>query len=457
MEIQDQVANIELFFPRGITADYLAEVDESIKEIDSQRPLQPHITEKLQSEILYDRVHASAVIEGNKLSRRETIVVLSTGIIEAGSRKDQQEVINLADACIYLQECLDNKAPLSVQLIKEIHQKILTNIDAKNAGCFRSVDVAISGAKVSPPSHLDVPNLIESIVSLENSAEAHPIQIAAWIHWAFARIHPFVDGNGRVARLVQDYVLLKNNYVPASVQPEDRERNYYEALESADLGNGEDFLEIIAKNVLRTSERYLSIIRDEQSKSIWIEKIAKAASEKVKQTEHRKFLITQKTYDSLKHEFESICSELNSQLTDMRVNFKDYGSLDFEKYLDLKSKGRATRTWLFGLNFKYGEIDQRFIFWFDSHYRSAQDIRDFGQNAITILLSMQDSAGGYKKLEDFESEDRITLRELLVVDRGFFRKRYNPVSRNLEWDEDISPTDIAQNFIQEVLAKVGLI
>lgn len=58
---------------------------------------------------------------------------------------------------------------------------------------------------------------------------------------------PFVDGNGRVARLVQDYVLLKNNYVPASVQPEDRERNYYEALEGADLGDGEDFLEIVAK------------------------------------------------------------------------------------------------------------------------------------------------------------------------------------------------------------------
>lgn len=457
MELHDQVLNVELFSPRGITADYLAEVDESVKEIDSQRPLSPHIIEKLQSEILYDRVHASAVIEGNKLSRRETIVVLSSGIVEAGSRKDQQEVINLADACMYLQECLDNKVPLSVRLVKEVHQKILTDIDSDSAGRFRNVDVAIAGAKISPPSYLDVPHLIESIVQLENSVEVHPIQLSAWIHWAFARVHPFVDGNGRVARLVQDYVLLKNNYVPASVQPEDRERNYYEALESADLGSGEDFLEIVAKNVLRTSERYLSIIRAEKSKTTWIQGIAKAASEKVKQTDHRKFLIAQKAYDSLKHEFESICAELNSQLTDMRVNFKDYGSLDFEKYLALRSKGRASRTWLFGLNFKYGEIDQRFIFWFASHYRSAQDIRDFGQNAITILLSMQDSAGGYKKLEDFESEDRITLRELLVVDREFFRKRYNPVKRVLEWDENISPTEIAQHFIQEVLAKVGLI
>ncbi len=348
MDIQKEILDLNRFLPKGVTLDYLEEVDESIKEIDDQRPLAPHITEKLQSEILYDRVHASAVIEGNKLSRRETIVVLSSGIVEAGSRKDQQEVINLADACLYLQECLDNKISLSIHLVKELHQKILKDIDKCSAGSFRSIDVAITGAKVRPPSHLDVPHLVSQIVDLENSAIIHPIHKAAWIHWAFARVHPFVDGNGRVARLIQDYVLLKHRYVPASVQPEDRERNYYESLESADLGSGGDFLEIVAKNVLRTSERYLSIIREEKSKTSWVKNIAKAASEKIKQTEHRKFLSIQKSYDSLKYEFESICAELNSELTDMRVGFKDYGSLDFEKYQALKNHGRATRTWLFG-------------------------------------------------------------------------------------------------------------
>ncbi len=70
---------------------------------------------------------------------------------------------------------------------------------------------------------------------------------------------------------------------------------------------------------------------------------------------------------------------------------------------------------------------------------------------------MQDGAGGNRKLDDFESEDRITLREILVEDRTFFRRRYNPVKRSPEWDDNVSPSEIAQNFIQEVLAKVGLI
>ncbi len=227
-------------------------------------------------------------------------------------------------------------------------------------------------------------------------------------------------------------------------------------MEQADIGVGGDFLEIVAKNILRTSERYLSIIREEKSKTSWVKNIAKAASEKVKQTEHRKFLVIQKTYDSLKFEFETICTELNAELTDMRVGFKDYGSLDFEKYQSLKTQGRASRTWLFGLHFMYGEIDQRFVFWFAKHYRAAGDTRQFDNN-ITLLISMQDGAGGNRKLDDFETEDRITLRELIIEDRSFYRRRYNPVKRINEWDSEVSPSEIAQNFIQEVLSKVGLI
>lgn len=456
MDIFESIANVSLFKPKGVTIDYLAEVDESVSEIDKQRPLTAEITHKLQEEILFDRVHASAVIEGNSLSRRETIVVLSSGILEAGSRKDQQEVINLADACLYLQDCLENKLPLSVKLIKELHQKMLTNIDDENADRFRNKDVAISGAKISPPSHMDVQSLIEKIIDVESSLNVHTIQKAAWMHWAIARVHPFIDGNGRIARMLQDYVLLKDRYVPASVQPEDREKNYYEALEQADLNNGEELLEIIAKNVLRMSQRYLVIIRDEKSRSSWVKGIAKAASEKVRQTDHRSFLIAQKTFDLLKLEFSNLCSELNEELSDMFIGFKDYGSIDFEKHQDLKNKGRASQAWFFGLRFAYGEVDQRFIFWFAKHFKSSDDYKNFG-NSVCILISMQDGAGSNKKLDDYESEDRITLRELVLDGRDFSRRRYNPVTQESEWDSEVTPTEIAQGFITEVLGKMGLV
>ncbi|MEX2954093.1 Fic family protein [Serratia fonticola] len=457
MNIFEEILDIERLRPKGVTQDYLEEVVESVKEIDAQRPLPAHITQKLQEEILFDRVHASAVIEGNKLSRRETIVVLSSGILEAGSRKDQQEVINLADACLYLQECLENNIELSVQLIKELHQKLLTDLDNKNAGKFRDQDVAISGARIKPPSHLDVQELIEKIVNFEKTIDIHPIHKAAWLHWSIARVHPFIDGNGRMARLLQDYILLKNRYVPASVQPEDRERNYYEALESTDLGNGDELLEIVAKNILRMAQRYLAIIRDEKSRTSWIKGIAKAASEKARQTDHRTFLIAQKSFDTLKLEFSNICTELNSEMSGMYFGLKDYGSISFEKYQELKNKGRASQTWFFGLRFVFGEIDQRFIFWFGTHHKSADDYKNFEDKDVCLLISMQDGAGSNKKLDDYETEDRITLRELVLDGREFSRRRYNPVSERDEWDSGVTPSDIVKNFITEVLGKMGLV
>lgn len=457
MDIFAEIVDIDRFKPKGVTLDYLYEVEESVKEIDTQRPLAAHITQKLQEEILIDRVHASAVIEGNKLSRRETIVVLSSGIVEAGARKDQQEVLNLADACVYLQDCLDDKVDLSVSLIRELHQKLLKSIDDDNAGCFRTTDVAISGAKINPPSHLDVEELVRRVIEVARNTTLHPIHKAAWIHWAVARIHPFVDGNGRIARLIQDFVLLKHRYVPGSVQPEDREKHYYEALERADLGVGEELLEIVAKNVLRMSQRYLAIIRDEKSRTDWVKGIAKAASEKVRQTEHRNFLILQKCFDTLKLEFSNVCDELSEELLDMYIGFKDYGSLDFDKYQQLKAKGRASQTWFFGLRFAYGELDQRFIFWFGTHHRTSEDFKVFDNHVPCLLISMEDGAGNKRMLDEYEFEDRITVREILLEGRDYVRRRYNPVKRSQDWDVGIDSSSIVRDFIQEVLSKMGLV
>ena len=455
MDIYESIKNINLFEPKGASTDYLEEVLVSITEIDNQRPLSPHIVEKIQEEILYDRVHSSAVIEGNKLSRRETIAVLSSGVIEAGSRKDQQEVKNLADCILYVKEGLDAKEVISKKIILELHQKLLSDLDSDNAGRFRTEDVVISGAKEIPPSHFDVPLLIDSILNILNSTTVSGIQKAAYVHWAMARVHPFKDGNGRMARLLQDYILLQEHLVPATIQPEDREKNYYESLEEADLGNGSAFLELIAKNILRTSQKYLSIIRDEKSKSDWIKNIAKAASENVRQTEHRKFLMTQRSLDAINLEFSTVFKELNLQLENMNINYRDYGSLDFDKYQSLKNRGRAQRTWFFGVEFIYGDIRQRFIFWYGVHHKRASDIQVL-DGEISLLVSMEDGVGNYRKLDE-TAEERISIREIIPCDRTYLRRRYNPITQSDEWDEDVSVVSIVQDFIQEVFSKVGLI
>lgn len=316
----DELFELDRFALAGPVQEVITEVDEAISAINRNRPLPENVVTRLQGEILADRVHSSAVTEGNRLSRRETLVVLSSGVVESGSRKDSLEVRNLAQAILEMERALQQDEPLSGALLRHLQGIILQDVERVGVGAFRGENVAISGAAVQPPNFQDVPSLVDRVFTTLNSPPegSHPLQLAAWAHWILARIHPFRDGNGRVARLVQDYVLVKYHLVPAPLRSEDREGGYYDALERADLGEGQLFMEILAKNVLRMADRYLSLIRDENEKASWIASVTKAANEKVRQSEHRRFLAIQRSLASLKAEFHQFVTQLDGQIPGLR-------------------------------------------------------------------------------------------------------------------------------------------
>jgi Fic family protein len=242
-----QLTDTSAFEPAGAALDLISQVEEAVNEINARRPLSHAVLNRLHTDILYDRVHSSAVTEGNSLSRRETIVVLTTGLVEAGSRKDRLEVKNLAEAILALEEALNDKSPMKPFFLRNLHALVMKDLDNEVAGKYRDYDLAISGAKVRPPSFLDVSEMVRLVLDAPafDAADLSSIQKAAWAHWAIARIHPFGEGNGRTARLVQDYVLLRDQYVPAPLSAEDREGGYYAALESADFGDGKPLLELV--------------------------------------------------------------------------------------------------------------------------------------------------------------------------------------------------------------------
>ena len=96
--------DISSFSPGGATSEILREVDRAVTEINENRPLPASLGKKLQDDLLYDRIYSSAVTEGNRLSRRETIALLTTGVIETCSRKDVAEIKNLGRAVLRLDE-----------------------------------------------------------------------------------------------------------------------------------------------------------------------------------------------------------------------------------------------------------------------------------------------------------------------------------------------------------------
>lgn len=452
---------VEYFKINEATREFLEQLDDRINEINRHRPLSDELVIKIFQEILYDRVYSSAAIEGNKLTRRETIVVLTKGIIEAGNRKDEIEISNLAAANYFLQELLDSKEELQLHDILSIHSILLNKIDDSNKGKFRNEDVTISGARYTPPFHYDVPNLMDQVIGELRKAfemkdcKYHPIQIASWLHWSIARIHPFRDGNGRIARILQDYVLLKMNYVPSIIQIEDRDRNYYEALELADDGETRNFEELIIKNALRVADQYVSIIMKESEKNSWLKGITEAASEKVKQSQHRKYSMYISSINRLKEEFQRTIRQLEGQLPSVDIKMMDFGNFPFEKYEKICRKEKVDRLWSFGIEFRGVHASTRYIFWHGYHRISTSDIFDKSPAECSILISGDED--GYYVLLDESGEDRISLREIIPNRSTYYVRKYNPVTDRHYWDIDVDSSDIVKNFIEEALRLLGII
>ena len=177
------------------------------------------------------------------------------------SLREHLEAINHRDAIGYVEDLARDNEPLAERHLKEIHALILREIDQQYAGRYRDIQVRISGSNHLPPAPLLVGEMMHDFARkwLANTQNIHPVELAAMVHFELVSIHPFVDGNGRTARLFMNLLLMKNGYVPAIILKNDRKK-YYDALEKAQKGKTEDFIFLVARAVERTTFLYFEAI-----------------------------------------------------------------------------------------------------------------------------------------------------------------------------------------------------
>ncbi|MDR0943303.1 MAG: Fic family protein [Ruminococcus sp.] len=190
--------------------------------------------------------HNSTAIEGNTLSLIETKAVLEDNLSIGGkSLREIYEVVNHKKAFSYVKNCVLEKQPLSEKTVKDIHAFLMENI--MTGGIYRNVAVRITGAKHKPPVPSEMYTAIKGFYDrLPFKTELNSIELAAYTHAEFVKIHPFEDGNGRTARLIMNYQLLSDGFLPVSVAKEDR-LPYFETLEEyAVNGNLSPFAELVA-------------------------------------------------------------------------------------------------------------------------------------------------------------------------------------------------------------------
>ena len=217
------------------TAELFASLNALKAHLDAHRPLPPDVVSQIREDMRVRFTYHSNAIEGNTLTMSETKAVLEDGITIGGkSLKEHLEAVGHSHAIDYMEALVQKDEALTERTLKEIHNLILRNIDGANAGTYRRMNVLISGAGHIPPPAERVLEKMEAFFRWYGAARGalHPVEFAARVHADFVNIHPFKDGNGRTARLIMNFELMRVGF-PTVIVPVDARPDYYRNLDIA--------------------------------------------------------------------------------------------------------------------------------------------------------------------------------------------------------------------------------
>ena len=230
-------------------------------ELNKRRPLTKGEVDRLRKEFLVEFTYNSNAIEGNTLTLSETEAVINDNVTIGGKPlKDHLEVIGHKEAYEYVLRLVEDKAPFSERIIKEIHSLVLAD-KPEDKGIYRRIPVKIAGSLHTSVQPLEIQDSMKTLMSeLRQMQSMHTVERAALFHLKFETVHPFVDGNGRCGRLLLNFDLIKNGYPNINIKFTDRQR-YYDCFNDYHLNNSHSMMiELIAEYVEDMIDRYLGIL-----------------------------------------------------------------------------------------------------------------------------------------------------------------------------------------------------
>lgn len=247
-----------------MTAEALAQLD-ALNARLSTYPLPASLRASIEADWEVSHTYNSNAIEGNTLSLAETKAVLLDGVTVSGHPlREHLEAVNHREAWRLMRRMAARPAPLAEGDVLDLHRTILTGIQSEDAGVYRRDRVRVVGSSRIFPNPLKVPQLMGELLSNLNvqAGELHPATLAARAHYGLVAVHPFIDGNGRTARLLMNLLLIRAGYPPALI-PVTGRAEYYAALEEANGGNLAPFEALVMGRVLAAVRDLLEVVGDE--------------------------------------------------------------------------------------------------------------------------------------------------------------------------------------------------
>lgn len=245
-----------------ISQKLLEGIQEKKKRLDSLRPFNTLQLQQIKENFIVEYVYHSTSMEGNTLTLNETKLILQESITIGGkSLQEHLDVTNQKEAMLFIEAFVKEKKEITEADILALHRITLKGISDYWAGRYKTSENRVVGSrhKTAPP--YKVKNEMQALVHLikKNSKNYHPVELAALAHHELVRIHPFVDGNGRTARLLNNLILMSRGYVPIIIRTKDR-KNYFECLEEAHFENKVPFVAFIGRRVEEAIFHYITAL-----------------------------------------------------------------------------------------------------------------------------------------------------------------------------------------------------
>jgi len=250
--------------------ELLDQIHQKKEQLDNLRPLSDAQLKNLKNVYDIQLTYNSNAIEGSTLTYSETKLILNEGITIGGkSMNEHLEAINHKEAINFIEELANVKTKeITLTDIRNLHYLVLKGIDNKNAGAYRTQNVGVvksDGELHSFAEPLKIEEEINEFIEwLHSQITKEPILLATLVHLKFVSIHPFIDGNGRTARLLMNLILLQNGYPQAIIKVSNR-AEYIQAVETYQQSTDNDysaFYKVLLQSVNDSLELYSKIVTD---------------------------------------------------------------------------------------------------------------------------------------------------------------------------------------------------
>jgi Fic family protein len=445
----------------------LKNIDKVIDDLNKRRDygLDQDLEYRLKRHLLISSVYNSNAIEGNKLSLRETEIILDGMVINERPLKDELEARSLANATEYLYKLIDGREQLCKRTLLELHTLIMENIPNINGGVFRQEDVTIKNSDHKPINWGDVPDEIDEMFKWmnRNMHKYNPIVMCAIIHHWLVWIHPFSDGNGRVTRLFTNFFLLQKGFPEIVIKISDRD-NYYNALVDADNGDITKLVDLFSDKIRQTVSIYEEFLNEHDRQLAWKKRYKELGEEQYSNAKE-KFAYQYEVWQNQLNTFKTILIKnvdtLDKLLPDISFFIKEYDIISYSQYLDILEDRKVSNTWYFVLSIRSNTRDKSmgFVFYFERFKPTGKVNIVEGVKKrphIKLYVVARKDQHSYKLGPEIDLVNVGTHRDQLSF--GVHNRNWDPVLKEKNKRPSIitvkdNPNKVVRTFLDQILFK----